>query len=115
MALCREKHQECHRIGQQAFEERYHVHGVLCEYHNDAESNEEPEVINYTSNIKTMRHNAEMGLLGVQFKSPVPGCNEKGVIVYRMDADEYNALLEMPDPKQTFMDTVYGKREIVEM
>jgi hypothetical protein len=115
MALCREKHMECHSIGQSAFNERYHVHGVLCEFHNGAGYDEEPLTILAHQNIKIMRYNADKGLLGVQFKLSVPGCNDKGVIVYRMEQEEYAAMEGTPDPKQCFIDTVYGKREIVEM
>ena len=34
MPLCRELHIECHTIGQEAFNEKYHVVGVHSHYHN---------------------------------------------------------------------------------
>lgn len=113
MALSRAYHQECGAIGQEAFDKKYHVHGVLCYYHNDVWDDEEPALILAHQNIKTMRYSDEKRLLGVQFKLLVPGCNEKGVIVYRMEPEEYADMMMQPEPMAWFMSEVYGQREIV--
>lgn len=115
MALSREKHQECGQIGQEAFDRKYHVHGVLCNYHNDVWDDEEPTAIHDTKNIKTMRYSQEKGYLGIQFKVPVPGCNEKAVIVYKMTDAEYEVMASAPEPMEYFMNHVYGQCEIVQL
>lgn len=65
--------------------------------------------------IKVMRYNADMEVLGVQFIKPVPGSNDKGVVLYRMDSQGYDDLMSNPDPKQYFIDSIYGESETVEL
>ena len=65
--------------------------------------------------IKVMRYNADMGVLGVQFNKPVPGSNDKGVLLYKMDAEGYADLMSKPEPKQYFIDCVYGVLKTVEL
>lgn len=113
MALSREKHQECGQIGQEAFDKKYHVHGVLCNYHNDAWDDEYPVLIPSSRNIMKIAYSDEKRLLGVRFKDAVPGCNEKNLIYYQMEPEEWEALSNAPDPKAAFMESVYGQREIV--
>lgn len=113
MALSREKHQECHQIGQEAFNRKYHVHGVTCNYHNDVWDDGEPVAIPYRQNVIKIAYNGDKGLLGVRFKEPVPGCNEKNLIYYRMTAEEWEELCGAIEPKAAFMESIYGQREIV--
>lgn len=115
MALSREKHEECHRIGQEAFDRKYHVHGVLSNYHNDVWYDGEPPLVLAHQNITKIAYSDEKRLLGVRFKVPVPGCDERNLIYYRMDPEEWEILNGAPEPKQAFMESVYGQREIVDI
>lgn len=40
MALCRTHHTESHTIGETTFQNKYHVWGVKCNYHNKIDSSE---------------------------------------------------------------------------
>lgn len=115
MSLCREKHTECHQIGQAAFDKKYFVHGVLCNYHNDVFDDEEPPLVLAHQNINKIAYSDEKRLVGVKFKQPVPGCNEKNLIYYRMAPEEWGALSGTPNIKQAFMELIYGQRKIVDI
>lgn len=115
MALCRERHTECHQIGQDAFDKKYFVHGVLCNYHNDVWDDGDPLLILAHQNITKIAYSDEKRLLGVKFKQLVPGCNERNLIYYRMAPEEWEALSGTSDPKQAFMESIYGQREIVDI
>ena len=65
--------------------------------------------------IKVMRYNADMEVLGVQFIKPVTGSNDKGVLLYRMDAQGYAYMMGQANKKQYFIDSIYGKSETVEL
>lgn len=116
IALCREKHAECHAMGQEAFNKKYHVFGVYADCKDD-NAVDEPEhtAIEIYQNIKKMQYNAEKKLFGVRFNNWVPGCNESNLIYYRMAEKEYYYHKNSIDPYKHFTEEIYGKFEIVEM
>lgn len=114
MALCREKHMECHSIGQQAFNEKYHVHGVLCDYHNNADYESGVDAMLDESDILEVKYQPVRELLGVKFREPKPG-HKSRVIVYRMTNAEYEKYISAPNQIEYFYGNIYGVSKIVEM
>lgn len=115
MALCREKHQESHLIGQQKFAEKYHVFGVYCKYHNNKNFENGVGDSLENSDIKMIRYQHVRELLGVQFKEHKEGCNDKNVIVYRMTGKEYDRYINADDQVKYFYENVFNEFEIVEV
>jgi len=65
--------------------------------------------------IKEMRYNADKGVLWVQFEPLIPGCNENGVMLFRVDDNQYADMMGQANKKQYFIDRIYGKCETVEL
>lgn len=107
IALCREKHIECHQMGNEAFEAKYHVYGTYCDYHNEDYENS-IEIIIESSDIKKWKYHHIKELLGVRYKSGM-------LTYYRMSNKEHDAMMMSANAVEWFYSNVHNVFEQVQL